>query len=848
VIDADPPWFVMACVRGAPLGTRLADTGPSAVPTDLVRAVLEATEAVAYAHDGGVVHRDLSPSNLLVGDDGKARVIDWGVSGNRGDPVPHHQRVGTPRFIAPEAATAPTIEPTIDVWALGAILCAVVHGSAMAPEDVDEHASPLDAIIAKATRAAPADRYPDAGALAADLRRWFDGQRVLAYEPSTAELVQRLLYRWRAWIRLGVAVLVATSLAIGWGLERTAAEADRAVRAERVARDAERLAQAQAADAAHALAVSLAERAAEAEAAGDVRAARDASTESLAIAPIPLAVGVAAVTSTLPALQPYEEHPLPECDWRWRTGDGSPPWICQHEQGFAAWDGARWLWRRDALVRDIRVVGDDVYALAPDGALVQFDRVTGAQRAKHVEDGLFASAVGPERLSVDSTRVIDLPVPEDTCAFGFGNLAATGEHTYAVGCIHGGARLVDLARGVTSPSLYPGETFDALLDDWGATRSGMLLPLDQRQAGIPLGEPILRLDRLPDPNLLVVTTLQQQVRIVDLVQRSVLVDLDGRTQALGIQSDGTITTLEAGRVRRWQPITRQTISRFRVGHGITAIAWLPDSDTLLVGDSGGGLHRLRRATGETASNTLAEAFMLKDISVDPNEPNTAWVISARTARILALDTERVAPREARPLRSGRRLVRLRDGVFLSPSYGERLDRWTTASEDTPEALLEGVNIFDVERAPDGESAVVVSAEGVWRLRGTGPPESLAGPGPWRAGALGVGEQVALGAGERVTLLGEAPLSWPHPTFVMDVAFSPDGGLLATAGLDGWVRVWESHTGRLVSEHHAHRERVSEVAFSPNGRWLASASWDGEVRIADARVIASAAVPGVPTER
>lgn len=848
VIDADPPWFVMACVRGAPLAVQLTEHAPPALRTDLVRAVLEAAEATAHAHAGGIVHRDLSPGNLLLGDDGKARIIDWGVSGDRGAAVTSAQRVGTPSYIAPEAASAPTLEATLDVWALGAILCAVVHGTRTPPDAIDEHASPLDAIIAKATRTEPTARYADGGAIAADLRRWFDGQRVLAYEPRTTELVRQLLHRWRAWIRLGAAVALATSLAVGWGLERTAAEAERALRAERDARAAERIAQDQATAAAAALAASLAERSAEAEAGGDVRAARQASSQSLAITTIPLAVGVASVTASLPTIEPEEEIALPECDGRWHTGDGTPPWICRDDTGFAAWDGSAWRWRRDADVRTLRIIDDRVYALGGRVPLVTFDLHTGAMLAKNPALGVFASERGRVRLAADASRVLDLPIEPEVCRAGFNHVLQLDAHTFVVACLGGGALHVDVQTGERGPVVYPDEVFDAVVPGWGATRSGVLLPLDQRDAGIVIGEPVLALDLLPNPNLLLVTTLQQEVKVLDLVQRAVVLALEGRPHAVGIQPDGTITTLEYGRLRRWRPAAQQPITRYQVGHGITAIAWLPDSATLVVGDGGGGLHRIKPSTGEAQSIALSDAFMLKDLSIDPDDDALVWVISARNASILGVDVDTLTERRRLVFRAGRRITRLHGGVFLAPSYGRHLERWTNDAIEQREPVLERVDVFDVERSADGTSAVVVSDAGAWRVGARGPAEPLIGPGDWRSGALASDGGVALGGPDRVTLLGASGLSWPHPSYVVDLAFSPDGQLLATGGFDGWVRVWETATGRLVSEHRTHRERVAEVAFSPNGRWLASASWDGEVRIADARVIASAAVPGVPRDR
>src|SRR5437588_677559 len=72
----------------------------------------------------------------------------------------------------------------------------------------------------------------------------------------------------------------------------------------------------------------------------------------------------------------------------------------------------------------------------------------------------------------------------------------------------------------------------------------------------------------------------------------------------------------------------------------------------------------------------------------------------------------------------------------------------------------------------------------------------------------------------------------HRGLVLSVAFSPDGGTLATGGVDGTIRLWEVKTGRARANLRAHRSWVNGLTFSADGKRLASASSDGTVKLWD----------------
>ncbi len=233
------PFYVMRRIDGQPLD-QLIDEKLD-VRLALIPNVLAACDAVAFAHARGVVHRDIKPSNILIGPFGETLVIDWGIARELstdevGVAVPVSDGkltragtvAGTPGFMSPEQARGETVDARADVFALGATLFFVLagqapYGSASATEMVDlagagrepdwrrlprDVPADLRAIAEKAMAMASAQRYADASALAADLRRFVTGNLVGAYDYGIAARLARFVRRHRA--AVAVAAISAT--------------------------------------------------------------------------------------------------------------------------------------------------------------------------------------------------------------------------------------------------------------------------------------------------------------------------------------------------------------------------------------------------------------------------------------------------------------------------------------------------------------------------------------------------------------------------------------------------------------------------------------------------------------
>lgn len=248
VSEQGEPWMVMERIDGKPIDVWCAERRlPLAAR---VRLMLSVIEAVSSAHRVLVLHRDLKPGNVLVDQQGRVRVIDFGIA-KRMDSLGETQDIlplSAP-YAAPELLTGAPAGPPVDVYGAAAILYELATGQP--PIDLTgvpvvlgigrvldteprrlaalrSEASPLavapaalvadlDAILARALRKEAADRYPTLDALGDDLRRLLDGRPVAARAGDQSYRVRRIV--WRA--RWPIAASLATVLALTGGLVAT---------------------------------------------------------------------------------------------------------------------------------------------------------------------------------------------------------------------------------------------------------------------------------------------------------------------------------------------------------------------------------------------------------------------------------------------------------------------------------------------------------------------------------------------------------------------------------------------------------------------------------------------------
>ncbi len=238
------PFFALEYIDGGPLSARL--TGQPQPARESAALLETLARAVQAAHQAGVVHRDLKPANVLLAEGGEGfgapKVSDFGLakrvqvdaSLTRTGAV-----LGTPSYMAPEQARAEGKEvgPSCDVYALGGILyhlltgrppfvgsqpmevlLQVVHDEPVRPRRLFPRAPrDLETICLKCLRKEPRRRYATAEALAEDLRRWLDGQPVLARPTPVWERAWKAARRRPVLATLAAACAAALLLLLGGG-------------------------------------------------------------------------------------------------------------------------------------------------------------------------------------------------------------------------------------------------------------------------------------------------------------------------------------------------------------------------------------------------------------------------------------------------------------------------------------------------------------------------------------------------------------------------------------------------------------------------------------------------------
>ncbi len=255
VDDAGNPWFAMRYVQGEQIDLwcdrRRADV------RQRVALLVQACDALAYAHAQHVLHQDIKPSNLLVTHDGQVQLLDFGLTASLTATGSLPRVAMSQGYTAPEALSSTAPQVTADVWSLGRLMYALLGGTLpqtrsplqLAPDARGEQDAPvpmsalaarlssdaarargarsanalsrqlagdLDAIALRATATQPAARYASVAALRADLDAWLRTRPVQAHAGGCAYRLALAMKRHRT--AMLIAFTCSAALAIGGGI------------------------------------------------------------------------------------------------------------------------------------------------------------------------------------------------------------------------------------------------------------------------------------------------------------------------------------------------------------------------------------------------------------------------------------------------------------------------------------------------------------------------------------------------------------------------------------------------------------------------------------------------------
>ena len=803
-------------------------------PAAIARLVARVAEAIAHAHQRGVLHRDLKPSNILIDETGEPHVIDFGlakrldtavVETTTGNPV------GTPGYMSPEQARGSRagVTTATDVYGLGTLLYALLTGrppfsgnSAVEvlrlvldrepprPRDVQPDVDrDLEIICLKCLSKEARDRYPSAGELADDLSRWLDGRPILARPASRVERAVKWVRRRKLIASLAAATVIGAivgvaGLSVGWA-------------AAVAARDEAREGEDNALHYAYAANMNLAER-----------DWRDANVEQVLrhldeTRPKP-------GKSDLRGFEWYYLDRLCRSQGRPLLGHNGPVYGVAYSRNgrsiaSAGADHTVRFW--DAGTGQlIRTMESDnpvnAVAISPDGSRL-------ASGGKGRELTLWDSATGQiiRKSEGHADRIYQLDFSPD------GKTIASSSNDGTVRLWNGS----------------DGSPIRELKDHRANNFGGLAFSPDSKTlASAGGGEPTVRMWEVATGRL-VSTIVDDVIRagasFAGQRQTSagfikpVVYSPDGKILATG-GDDGTIRFRDAA--------TGRLVMTLRDPHSlnpVTRLAFSPD----------GKLLASSNYFGQAASIwDVATSYLLRTIKVHTIDiPDVAFAADSvhlaagcQNGKIVILDATR--DQEARSLPANHSALGVafgHDGTFVATALSDRTVTIQDVATGQVVRTLRGHTdkVRTVAVSKDGRHAASAGDDRTVRIWDVATGKEIHTFGGHTAPVFGVafspdGKLVASASDDRTVKVWDAEAGRElktligHAFEVNAVVFSPDGKTVISGDNDGQVMVWNVETGRRIRAIASHPRGIHAIALSPDGRWLANVGYDEAVRIHD----------------